>query len=131
MVKKINNNLLYSFLLFLILIPRYILSDDQVWVKDFEIGLEKAKKEKKPIVVFVTASWCSYCTMMHNNTLTNHEVTESLFWYSRIEIDFDKNPEFRSKWKINSIPVTLLLNQFGEFVAREDGYKEPKAFNKP
>lgn len=105
-------------------------AEDQVWVKDIEAGLKKAKEEKKPIIVFVTAPWCSYCTIMHNSTLSSTITEQLLSNFVKIEVDFDSNPEFCGKWKINQLPVTMLLNQFGEFVARENGAIKQNDFTK-
>jgi thioredoxin-related protein len=119
MAKNIN---LFCFI-FLILFFTQIktFTEDQVWLKDVEAGFKKAQEDKKPIIVFVTAPWCSYCTIMHNSTISTPIVEQLLENYVRIEVDFDTNSEFCGKWKINQLPATMLLNQHGEFVARETG----------
>jgi len=108
-------------LLLLTFMSMSVFSKEQIWLKDVETGFKKAKEEKKPIVVFVTATWCSYCTIMKNTTLTNPMVSSLIESYIRIEVDFDLNSEFCNKWKINQLPVTMIFNQFGELVSRENG----------
>lgn len=126
MVKPKNN--IFLALAFCLLLASSAFTEDQVWIKDYDVGLEKAIKEKKPILVFVTAKWCSFCTMMHNSTLTNKNVIVSLKDFILVEIDYDNNPELCAKWGAEKLPTLIIFNQFGEKVVSESGYKEPNDF---
>ncbi len=43
------------------------------WLK-YDVALEKAKKENKPVMVFFTTSWCGYCKKMKKSTFTDDNV---------------------------------------------------------
>lgn len=43
------------------------------WLK-YDIALEKAKKENKPVMVFFTTSWCHFCKKMKKTTFTDDNV---------------------------------------------------------
>jgi thioredoxin-related protein len=51
------------------------------WLK-YDVALEKAKKENKPVMVFFTTSWCTYCKKMKKYTFTDDGV------YSLMSEDF-------------------------------------------
>lgn len=123
-----TKNKIFLALAFCLLMASSAFADEQVWLKDYDVGLEQAIKEKKPILVFVTAKWCSFCTMMHNSTLTNKSVVVELKEYILVEIDYDNNPELCAKWGAEKLPTLIIFNQFGEKVVSESGYKEPNDF---
>jgi thioredoxin-related protein len=121
-------NKLFIALALCLLLATSVFAEDQIWIKDYDVALEQASKEKKPIFVFVTAKWCSFCTMMHNSTLTNKSVITTLKDYILVEIDYDNNPELCAKWGAEKLPTLIIFNQFGEKVVAESGYKEPNDF---
>lgn len=53
-------------------------------------GYELAKKEKKPILMFVQATWCDMCKRMDTKTFTNEEVVAIINKnYIPIKLDID------------------------------------------
>ena len=49
-----------------------------VWLKDLNIALEQAQKEKKPIILVVSKRSCKWCYHYKTNTLLNPMVVKAI-----------------------------------------------------
>lgn len=62
---------LYILLIFFWTIPSGFA---QLKIHTFEEAEKLAKENPKPFVVFINASWCTYCKMMENSTFKNPQI---------------------------------------------------------
>jgi thioredoxin-related protein len=107
---------------------------------DYKSALEQSKASKKPIFVMVYANWCPHCNKMKSGVMKNPTVVD-FFNTSYINVMMDgESPagkEFMKKFRVNSFPTFLYLNENethlystgGEFTAEEFISESKKALN--
>jgi len=78
-------------------------------------GLEAALASGRPVLVDVWADWCVSCRELEETTLRDPEVAREASRFALLRIDFDRNPELRSRYGILGVP-TLLVFAPGEEV---------------
>ena len=105
------------------------------WLTDLAKAKEKAKTEKKMILMYFTGSdWCPPCKALHKNILTSTEFVE----YARknlilVEVDFPNNkpqsPELKKanaelakKFDIDGYPTVIVLDSSGKELSKRAGY---------
>jgi thioredoxin-related protein len=106
------------------------------WETDFELAKQRAKDEKKDILVdFTGTDWCSWCIKLKKEVFDQPAFQE----YAKknlimVELDFPRkkvldeklkkqNAELAEKYEVQGYPTILLLNSKGREVART-GYQE-------
>ncbi|RYD60467.1 MAG: thioredoxin family protein [Verrucomicrobiaceae bacterium] len=106
------------------------------WETDFELAKQRAKDEKKDLLVdFTGTDWCGWCIKLKKEVFDQPAFQE----YAKkhlimVELDFprkkvlpeklkEQNKELAEKYEIQGYPTILLLNSKGREVART-GYQE-------
>ncbi|MCW1920982.1 thioredoxin family protein [Luteolibacter arcticus] len=106
------------------------------WETDFELAKQRAKDEKKDLLVdFTGTDWCGWCIKLKKEVFDQPAFQE----YAKknlimVELDFPRkkvlpeelkkqNAELAKKYEIRGYPTILLLNSKGREVART-GYQE-------
>lgn len=98
------------------------------WTDDLEKALEKAKAEKKSILVEFTGSdWCPPCIAMRKNVFSKKEFVDAASKdFILVELDFPqgdpdlkkKNEPLAKKYKIEGFPTVILLDSDGKEFTR-------------
>ena len=94
------------------------LAEEGLWQTDFKAALEKAKAEKKYVLVDFTGSdWCSWCIKLRGEVFDKEPFkTDAAKQYVLVELDFPQqkelpkdlkkqNEELRDKYKIQGFPT--------------------------
>ncbi len=103
------------------------------WTTDLDKAFEKAKVEKKSVLVEFTGSdWCPPCIAMRKNVFSKKEFVDVASQkYILVELDFpkgdkaiaEKNEPMAKKYKIEGFPTVILFNpdqkEFSRFYASE------------
>ncbi len=74
-------------------------AEDLKWYSWNE-GYELAIKEKKPVLLFIQATWCDQCRKMNNKTFQDEEV-QSIIRKGFIPVKYDIDADFKSKAGFN------------------------------
>ncbi len=108
------------------------------WSTDLDKAFEKAKAEKKAVLVEFTGSdWCPPCIAMRKNVFSKKEFVDAASKkYVLVELDYpksDKAPPWAKKYKIEGLPTVILFNsegkEFTRFIASE--FPKTEDFLKP
>jgi thioredoxin-related protein len=110
-------------------------ASDEDWMTDLPKAQEKAKAEKKMVLIDFTGSdWCPPCKSLHKNVLTSSDFTkfakENLVL---VELDFPRskpqsdevkaaNKELSKKYGIRGYPTIIVLDAEGKEIFRKVGY---------
>jgi len=113
------------------------------WLTDLPKALERAKSDKKMVLLDFTGSdWCGWCIKFNKEVLSTTEFKQ----YAAknlvlVEVDFPTrkklapeltkaNAALKDKYKIDGYPTFVVLNAEGREVGRQIGYAEggPKSF---
>ncbi len=112
-----------------------LLAAEGEWLTDLAKAQEKAKAEKKFVLIDFTGSdWCPPCKNLHKTVLVAPEFTQ----FAKdnlvlVEIDFPNgkpqsaelkaaNKELAKKFKVEGYPTVIVLDAAGKEVFKEVGY---------
>jgi len=111
----------------------YVSGDGLNWLA-FNDGMEKAKKENKPIIVDVFADWCQPCKMMDKEIYANEKIIDYLndnFVAIKVDgesesmINFDAKEYSEREWSMNmnvmAYPTTMFFEPGGKHITRLEG----------
>lgn len=98
------------------------------WSTDLDKAFERAKAEKKPVLVEFTGSdWCPPCIAMRKNVFSKKEFVDAASKkFILVELDFPKGDEalaaknqpFAEKYKIEGFPTVILFDSEGKEFTR-------------
>ncbi len=97
----------------------------------WDATLKQAEKENKLIFVDAYASWCGPCKLMAKNIFTQKEVGDfynSSFVNAKLDMEKGEGIDFAKKYRVQSYPMFLFINNKGEVVHRGVGYMEASDF---
>ena len=111
-------------------------STPEGWTTDLDKAFEKAKAEKKSVLVEFTGSdWCPPCIAMRKNVFSKKDfVTAASKKYILVELDFpngdkavkEKNEPYAKKYNIEGFPTVILFNPEGKEFTRFYASEFPK-----
>lgn len=92
------------------------------WRESLSKAQSEAKKSRKPVLIYVSATWCAPCKIMAKTTFKDPRVVgESKKWVM-VDTDFDKQPKVIAKYKLEGAPVILLTRADGTVIAKTEGF---------
>lgn len=107
----------------------------------FTGGYEKAKRERKPVVVDFYADWCHWCKVMDRQTFTAPKIANSLNReYVAIRVDMNSSTpvryqgrslspaDFASMMGVKGLPTVIFMDKSGEVVTRLPGFVRAETF---
>ncbi len=105
------------------------------WMVDYAAAVEKAKAEKKPILINFTGSdWCGWCVKMDEETFSKPAFQElAAQRLVLLEVDFPRNKsqppklkkqnkELQEKFNVKGFPTFVVINPNGKVLAEQSGY---------
>lgn len=93
---------------------------------DLSKALEKAKAERKYIMVDVYADWCGWCKKMEMTTFKNEEVAHFVNNHMvalKLNSEQGDGVEFARKFQVTGLPTIVYLDYKGNLVRTAPGYK--------
>ena len=65
-------------ILFTLFTVSSLMASEINWAKDFKLGIERAKKENKPVLFVSSRHTCKYCVILDETTFQDKKVIEAL-----------------------------------------------------
>lgn len=105
---------------------------DVDWERDYDTALEKAKKEKKLVMIDLYTDWCGWCKKLDKDTYSDKDVQAKL---AREFIAVKINPEKSAKnqkisrdFGTRSFPHIVFTDAAGKKIDEIGGYMGPADF---
>ncbi len=109
---------------------------------NFNTGLQKARSERKPVIIDFYADWCHWCKVMERTTFADSNVVRSLNNdYIAIKVDTQSmesihylnrslSPkELAMHFGIKGLPTVVFLDKSGEVITLLPGYIKAPTFS--
>ncbi len=122
---------LASILLFLFFINSVSADSKPAWVGWDEALFNRAKADKKLVLLDLEAIWCHWCHVMEQQTYANKEVSSLLSSnFITVRVDKDSRPDLAAAYGEYGWPATIIFNAEGAAIRKLSGYIEAQEFTK-
>jgi thiol:disulfide interchange protein DsbD len=103
------------------------------WLKSEKETVEKAKAEKRPMILDFGATWCIACKELEKHTFADKDVMVKggRFVAGKIDLTDDEDPanaELKKKYNITGLPAVLIFDSEGKEQARITEFVPAKDF---
>ena len=92
------------------------------FVIGYEAGMAKAQAEKKPVMLFVTTTWCGYCKKLAAEDLTDPDVRKLLELFVLAIVDGDSEGAAASALGAQGFPHIVFKGPDGDDLGSISGY---------
>ena len=88
---------------------------------------EKARKEKRFVLLDLGAVWCHWCHVMEEITYRDPKVISLIrSRYLAVRVDQDSRPDLSNRYEDYGWPATVVFNIDGTEIVKRQGYIPPK-----
>jgi thioredoxin-related protein len=98
------------------------------WEKDLNSAFEKAKEEKKLLIVMAVSDDCQWCEKMKKNTFSNPKVAKKLKNYVLVMADRETPDEKEQLYPFKHVPIIFFMTHERETLDELQGYFDPEDF---
>jgi len=78
-------------------------------------AFERARREGKPVLLDISATWCHWCHVMDDVTYSDPEVVRKINrHFVPIRVDTDRRPDVNARYNMGGWPTTAFLNPSGD-----------------
>jgi thiol:disulfide interchange protein len=95
------------------------------FVAGYSRGTQAARGQQKPMMIFFTAEWCTYCRQMAHETLPQKAVVDLSRQFVCVLVDADAEPEACRDFEVRSFPTIQFVSARGVRLNRLTGKQPP------
>lgn len=101
------------------------------WLDDPKVAVAQARKLNRPLLVYVTASYCGACRKMEKETWSNSDVIDKVNAnFVALKLDAEQHPDLVSSLEIVALPTALVFCRDGNQLAKLEGFQATDAMLK-
>ena len=102
------------------------------WQKNYDSALEKAKKEKKLVLVDIYTDWCGWCKKLDRDTYSDKDVQAKLAKdFIAVKVNPEKSSEgkkLQQQFGVRGFPYIAFVDADGKKISQISGYLPAAAF---
>ncbi len=92
-------------------------------------AFERARQERKPVMLFLGAFWCGICQRMDETTFSDTEIIALLnAYFVPVRVEDAQRPDIDVRYNRNGWPTIVFLSAEGDYLASVN-YLSPKDFS--
>lgn len=99
--------------------PRVIVPKDII-IDDYNHTVSCGKQLNKPVLIVFTADWCGFCNSLKKELKSI--IPDHKYVVGYLDIDNEINKELLKKYRIESLPTSILLDSSGKEIKRKKGF---------
>ncbi|HEV3339084.1 MAG TPA: thioredoxin family protein [Pirellulales bacterium] len=96
------------------------------FVAGYERGFQAARQQQKPMMIFFTAQWCTYCRQMANEAFLQKAVVSLSRQFVCVLVDADAEPAACREFEVRSFPTIQFVSARGARLNRLIGKQPPR-----
>lgn len=101
----------------------------QIIAGNYAEALKKSGELGKPVLAFLTADWCQYCTKMKAETLSDSRIKTAMSNYILVYVDTEKERGPVSKFNVTALPSYVITNYREDNLKAGSGFKNANLFS--
>ena len=105
-----------------LLLGSFIFANELKWEKDIPTAFNKALKENKTVMVFVSTSNCRWCVKMKKRTLLDNGIFKKLENYILVKTIKDSKEAQKHLPEVEYVPTIFFYSPKKELYERVTGY---------
>lgn len=98
------------------------------FVDGYMAGWQLARQTNKPMLLFFTASWCTYCHQMADEVFTQQAVADLAARFVCVRIDADVEPAVCQQFRVQGYPTVQFVSPHGAPLNRVVGKQPAQQF---
>ena len=98
------------------------------WRTDFAAAANESRGSGKPVMLYLTASWCGPCQSLKGTTWADADVESALKNFVPVKIDIDEHPDLARRYDPQGVPYFAVLNAAGDASKTAVGALPPADF---
>ncbi len=95
------------------------------FVADSQVGLQLARAQGSPCLLFFTAEWCTFCQQMEETALADPAVQKAAEQFVCVLVDADREPEVCQQFAVRGYPTVQFLGADGRKLHSLVGRQSP------
>ena len=96
------------------------------WQTDLNAAHRVSLQENKPMLLVISADWCTHCRKLWTNTLDDPELANHVnASFVSVRLDLDRNKRIAKILGVRSIPCSIVLSPRADLLGRLTGHAEP------
>jgi thioredoxin-like negative regulator of GroEL len=93
------------------------------WMSEYQSGLERARIERKPVMIDFYTAWCYYCKVLDAKTYTDPDVIIASKDFVCLKINAERERQLAAEFRIRAYPIIVFLSRDGTETDRLYGYQ--------
>src|SRR5690242_8914075 len=87
------------------------------WLSWSAEAFARAARERKPVLLSITAAWCQACDEMDRTTYVDDDVVSLIRdRFVAIRVDTDRRPDINERYNLGGWPTTAFLTADGDLL---------------